>query len=189
MTVALIALVLAAAIAAWLLLRHTDVARLTKRRAKVEPAPKRILFPFAGSALSGAALDAALRLCRAEDATLVPAYLAQVPLTLPLESPLPRQSRRAIPVLDAIEQRADRYGVPVDSRIERGRTYRHAVMELVGHERFDRIIAAASTNGGSDGFSADDVAWILDHAPGEILVLRPRTIGKFTAGEMPGTPL
>jgi hypothetical protein len=130
------------------------------------------LFPFVGSALSRQALDAALRLCRAEDATLVPAYLARVPLTLPLDAPVPRQATEAMPILEAVEHRALSAGVPVDSRIERGRTYRHAVSELVRHERFDRIVAAAATNG-SDGFSAEDIAWLLDHAPGEIVVLRP----------------
>ena len=38
------------------------------------------------------ALDAALRLAHAEDATLVPIFLARVPLHLPLDAPLPRQS-------------------------------------------------------------------------------------------------
>ena len=33
------------------------------------------------------------------------------------------------------------------------------------------MIAAASH--GSRGFDADDVAWLLDNAPGEIVVLRP----------------
>lgn len=31
----------------------------------------------------------------------------------------------------------------------------------------------AAASGGPVGFGADDVAWLLDHAPGEIVVLRP----------------
>jgi nucleotide-binding universal stress UspA family protein len=132
----------------------------------------RILFPFFASALSRRALDAALRLARAEDATLVPVFLARVPLTLPLDSPLPRQAATCIPLQEAIEQRAAAYGVPVDSRLERGRTYRHALRQTIANERFERIvIAAAATRG--DGFGPDDVAWLLEHAPGEIVVLRP----------------
>jgi nucleotide-binding universal stress UspA family protein len=168
------------ALAGWVLPRREELtARLGRalgggRDQRLEPGPERILFPFAGRALSRRALDAALRLCRAEGATLVPAYLARVPLTLPMESPLPRQSREALPILEAIEQRAQKAGVPVDARIERGRTLRHAVLQLVEHERFDRIVTSAATgNNGSDGFSADDIAWLLDHAPGEIVVLHP----------------
>ena len=88
---------------------------------------ERILFPFIGGALSQRALDAALRLASAEDATVVPIFLARVPLHLPLDAPLPRQSGLAIPLQEAIEHRATAFGVPVDARIERGRTYRHAL--------------------------------------------------------------
>jgi hypothetical protein len=132
---------------------------------------ERILFPFTGAELSTSALDAALRLAQAENATLVPAFLAQVPLTLPLASPLPKACQDALPILEAIEQRAARAGVPVDTRIERGRTSRHALAELIDHERFDRIVAPAATPA-SDGFSPDDVAWLLDHARGDIVVFR-----------------
>jgi nucleotide-binding universal stress UspA family protein len=162
-----------AGLVAWIVLHRDRIAsRLASRRDEIQPGPRRILFPFIGTALSRTALDAAIRLCRAEGATLVPAYVAQVPLTLTLDSSLPRQSRQALPILEAIEQRAHRANVPVDARIERGRSLRHAVLQLIDHERFDRIVTAAATKG-SDGFSGDDIAWLLDHAPGEIVVLRP----------------
>jgi len=135
---------------------------------------RRILFPFLANALSPRALDAALRLAAAENATLVPVFLARVALDLPLDSALPRQCSMAVPLLEAIEQRATEAGVPVDSRIERGRNRRHALRRAIAEERFDRIVIAASP-AGSDGFDADDVAWLLDNAPGEIVVLRPGT--------------
>jgi hypothetical protein len=145
---------------------------LVRRRRAPEPELRRILFPFAGGALSEPVLGAALRLARLEHATLVPAYLAIVPMTMPLEAPIVRECDDALPLLEAIEQRAARAGVAVDSRIERGRTYRHALRELLAHERYDRIVVAADTNG-DDGFGAGDVAWLLEHADGELLVLRP----------------
>ena len=139
--------------------------------ASITPAATRILFPFVGKTLSTPAFDAALRLARAEGATLVPAYLAIVPLSVQLDTPLKGQAEAALPMLEAIEQRAATQGVPVDSRIEPGRSVRHAFRRLMEHERFDRVVAAGATNG--DGFSSDDVAWMLEHAPGEILILRP----------------
>ena len=39
-------------------------------------------------------------------------------------------------------------------------------------ERYDTLVVAAQTSE-SDGFSAADVAWLLENAPGEVLVLRP----------------
>jgi hypothetical protein len=146
---------------------------LKRRRtdAAITPAAKRILFPFVGKRLSTPAFDAALRIARAEGATLVPAYLAIVPLSVQLDTPLKRQAEVALPMLEAIEQRAATQGVPVDSRIEPGRSVRHAFRRVLEHERFDRVVAAGSTNG--DGFSSDDVAWLLENVPEEILILRP----------------
>ena len=122
---------------------------LRRRRTEtvITPAATRILFPFVGNKLSTPAFDAALRIARAEGATLVPAYLAIVPLSVQLDTPLKRQAQTALPMLEAIEQRAAAQGVPVDSRIEPGRS--------------------------GDGFNSEDVAWMLENVPGEILILRP----------------
>jgi hypothetical protein len=149
------------------------VAVLVRRRpARSVRTDRRILFPFVGASLSPSALDATLRIARAEGATLVPAFLARVPMSLPLDTKLPYQCDAALPLLEAIEQQATAADVPVDGRIERGRTYRHAVRELIDHERFDRIVVAAATDS-TDGFTTTDVAWLLDHVPGEVVVLRP----------------
>ena len=151
------------------------VIRELQRRgseASITPARTRILFPFVGEALSTPALDAALRIARAEGATVVPAYLAVVPMSVALETPLKREAEAALPLLEAVEQRAATMGVTVDSRIERGRTVRHALRLLMENESFDRVVAAGASNG-HDGFSSDDVAWLLENAPGEVLILRP----------------
>lgn len=151
----------------------THLSYRVRRPSKVPAAStRRILFPFVAYALSPRALDAALRLANTEDATLVPVFLARVSLHLPLDTPLPRQSEIALPLQEAIEQRATAFGVPVDSRIERGRTYRHALRLTIERERYDRIVIAASAHG-NPGFEPDDVAWLLDNASGEIVVLRP----------------
>jgi hypothetical protein len=132
----------------------------------------RILFPFVAGALSQRALDAALRLARAEEATLVPVFLARVSMQLPIDTPLPHQCGLALSLQEVIEQRATARGVPVDARIERGRTIRHALRQTFEHEHYDRIVLAAAA-GHDVGFLAADVAWLLDNAAGEIVVLRP----------------
>ncbi len=162
----------------------------SRRRPSMPPAgtDRRILFPFVAEDLSQRALDAALRLAGAESATLVPVFLARVSLDLPLDASLPSQCSMAVPLLEAIEQRATATGVPVDSRIARGRNPRHALREAIAQERFDRIVTAAASNGGP-GFDADDIAWLLEHAPGEIVVLRPGTSeGDLLASARPARP-
>jgi nucleotide-binding universal stress UspA family protein len=167
MTILLVVLVVALIIALVAL-----AARSRKRHVPLTAGPARILFPFAGHALSRRALDAALRLALADHATLVPVFLARVPMQLPLDSPLPRQCTEGMSLLETIEQRAATLGVPVDSRVERGRTLRHAMREAIAHERFDRLVVAAAS-ARSHGLQPNDVAWLLDHAPGEVLIIRP----------------
>jgi hypothetical protein len=143
-----------------------------RRERTLRSSPTRVLFPFVGQALSGRALDAALRLARADGATLVPVFLARVPMHLPLDAPLPRQCTEGLPLLEVIEQRAFAVGVPVDARVERGRNHRHVMRVAIAHERYDRLVVAA-VSGRTEGFRSDEIAWLLDHAPGEVVVIRP----------------
>jgi len=133
---------------------------------------RHILLPFTGTEISRRAVDAALRLARAEGATLMPAYLAEVPKSLPLDCPIPREAVQAMGMLEAIEQRAVAKGVPVDARIERGRTYRHALARLLSEESFDRVVVSAGATG-AHGLSGDDLVWLLERAPAEVMILRP----------------
>jgi len=102
----------------------------------------------------------------------MPAYLAAVPLRLPLGCSLPGEAGKAMPMLEAIEQRAGAQDVAVDARIERGRSYRHALARLLEEESFDRVVVPAHANGG-EGLSGDDLVWLLREAPAEVLILRP----------------
>jgi hypothetical protein len=62
--------------------------------------------------------------------------------------------------------------VAVDSRIARGRTYRDALRRLLEQEQFDRIIVSASDSPRT-GLSAEDLEWLLERVPAEVLILRP----------------
>jgi hypothetical protein len=140
------------------------------RRLRPPRSAGRILVPFTGGQLDPVVLDAAIRIARAEKAVLVPAYLLIVPLEYSEDSPLSKEVAVAMPLLEAVEHAALRAGVPVDARIEKGRTAPHALSRLWEVERFDRVIAPAGAHG---GFSPKDLTWLLTHAPAETLVLRP----------------
>jgi hypothetical protein len=133
---------------------------------------RRILLPFTGQAISRRSFEAAVRLAKAENAIIMPAYLAQVPMNLPLESALPVQCASGMPLLEAIEQRVSSLGIAVDSRIARGRSARDALRQLLDQEHFDRIIVSADEDQRS-GLGYDDLRWLLERVPAEILILRP----------------
>ena len=132
----------------------------------------RLLVPFTAGTLDPAVLDTAIRIAQVENAVLVPAYLLVVPLEFAPEAPLQSQVGVAMPLLEAVELAASRAGVPVDARIERGRTPIHALQKLWEVEQFERIIVPAPIPG-HPGFSPKDLAWMLTHAPSETLILRP----------------
>jgi nucleotide-binding universal stress UspA family protein len=163
------------------------LARSRLRRGGRAESVHRILLPFTGTEISRRALDAALRLARAEEATLMPAYLAAVPLRLPLECPMPAEASRAMSMLEAIEQRASAQEVAVDARIERGRSYRHALERLLKEESFDRVVVPAHANGG-EGLSGDDLVWLLRKAPAEVLILRPGPEDRRVVNAPPPSP-
>jgi nucleotide-binding universal stress UspA family protein len=137
------------------------------------PTVRRILLPFGGEAISRRSLEAAVRLAKAENAIIMPAFLARVPMNLPLETALPVQSARGMPLLEAIEQRVSSQGIPVDSRVGRGRSSRDALRKLIEQEHFDRIIVSADEDPRAGGLSYDDLRWLLERVPAEILILRP----------------
>ena len=92
------------------------------RRPRIDGRPRaaRILVPFTGGALDQTVLNAAIRIARAEDATLVPAYLIVVPLERAQDAPMQQEVTMAMPLLEAVEHAALRAGVPVDARVESG---------------------------------------------------------------------
>ena len=143
-----------------------------RNRGLRRPRTKRVLVPFTRGRLDPAVLDAAIRIARAEDATLVPAYLIVTPHEFALDAPMHQQVTAAMPVLEAVENAALKGGVPVDARIESGRTPIHALQRLWDVESFDRIVVPAPP-GGEPGFTPKDLLWILMNAPSETVILRP----------------
>jgi Universal stress protein family len=175
MTAVIIAVVAFAAGSLAILRRPAPRLRLVS--GQDDPPVRRILLPFTGAAISRRALQAAVRLARAENAVIMPAFLARVPRHMPLDAALPAQCLTGMPVLEAIEQRATAQGVQVDTRVSRGRSYRHALERLLEDESFDRIVVSATGNPRT-GLSTRDIDWLLEEAPAEILILRPAPTDK-----------
>lgn len=144
-----------------------------RRRSRRERPPNvtRVLFPFTSADESRDAFESALRLAKAEHATLVATFLERVPRDLSLDvSPVGHECR--VPAIDAIERRAAARGVPVDCRTARGRTHRDALRRLLAQEAFDQVFLSA-TDSVRIGLSGRDSAWLLEQAAGEVVILPP----------------
>jgi hypothetical protein len=152
------------------------VRRRPPKRLAAPAGARRILVPFTGQ-LDQTVLGAAIRIAKAEEAVLVTAYLLIVPLRYAEDSPLRDEVNVAMPLLEAVELAALRAGVPVDARIEKGRTPTHALRRLWEVEQFDRIVAPAPANGRGT-FTEKELAWLLTNAPAETVVLKPPPAGQ-----------
>ena len=115
---------------------------IARRRLAGPPSTRvhQILLPFTGQTISRRALDAALRLAKAENATLMPAYLAIVPMHLPLDDTAcpgrrPSACRCSRRSSSAPPRRAFRS--TLGSSV--GRSYRHALLRLLENETVDRV--------------------------------------------------
>lgn len=172
MSTAFVGLIVLTAVAIGIVVGRGLALRVRGAAAEQPRSVRRTLMPFTGQAISRRSFEAAARLAKAENSTIVPAFLARVPRNLPIDSPLPHQCAEGMPLLEAIEQQASAQGIPVDARVARGRTYRDALNRLLGQEHFDRIIVSPTSNG-SAGLSAEDLRWLLERVPAEILILRP----------------
>ncbi len=156
------------------LLSPVRLFRKLRRRRQPPAGSRRVLVPFTRGNLEPSVLDAAIRIARAEEATLIPAYLILIPLQFALDAPPSQESAMAMPLLEAVEHAASRAGVPVDARIESGRTPIHALERLWNVEHFDRIVIPAPA-GREPGFTPKELLWMLTNAPSETLILRPRS--------------
>jgi len=155
------------------LLLGLALSREIRRRRRDDQSGETLLFPFDLRTFSSEALDRSIRIARSSGATLVPAYLAVVPLRVSLDSPLPRHAERAVPLLDRIEVEATGRGVRVDSSIESGRSLRHALCRVVDDRHPDQALIAAASSPGNEGFSPEDIAWFLDRVDCGVVVLKP----------------
>ena len=93
-----------------------------------------------------------------------------------------------MPLLEAIEQVAASADIPVDARVGLGRTDPHALARLLEEEPVHRVIVPAAGDPRS-GLSGDDLVWLLERAPAEVLHtaawLHRRTPGDRCGGAGP----
>ena len=119
---------------------------------------RRILVPFPGTSTRPCSMRRSGS-PEAEEAVLVPAYLLIVPLALRRGLAAQRGGEVAMPLLEAVEHAALRAGVPVDARIEKGRTPTHA---LSGSGRWSSSTESSRRRrrtAGAAAFPKKELAW------------------------------
>jgi hypothetical protein len=73
----------------------------------------------------------------------------------------------------------------VGSSVSRGRTYRDALRHQLDDEPVDRIIVSATTDPRTD-LDGEDLQWLLEKVPAEVLILRADFDDRATVTAEPG---
>jgi nucleotide-binding universal stress UspA family protein len=162
-------------------LRIAKAVRLTERA-------NRILVPVQGAALSDRMVALGSQMAKARQAQIEVFYVIEVPWTLPLSARLPDAERLADEVLDRARKIAERYGVPLETRVVNAREAGRAIVEEAITTRADIILMSdIPERYGETKFSAT-TSLVFSHAPCEVMVDRPSldSLPRERAGETVG---
>ncbi|MCL5292457.1 MAG: universal stress protein [Actinobacteria bacterium] len=134
----------------------------------------RILLPFSGESAPRQALEVAINLARARDAKLVLFYVAIVPVTLNIEAELTREVEKGFNALEKAEQIAKWSGVDTEIRLERERTARRGMIEMLKREPFDSMVI--EMKGAGPGLKLErqieDISYLFQRVKEEVVIVR-----------------
>jgi nucleotide-binding universal stress UspA family protein len=93
-------------------------------------AVRRILVPVRGSSYNERAVELACRLGTDQKAEIIACHVVEVPLALPLSTPLPPEEKRASDVLDRAQRIIEHHGLPARGVVQRERDVARGVLRV-----------------------------------------------------------
>ena len=157
-------------------LRRTVRAPIVISAAELEYS--NILVPVAAGYPSDEAMDLACRLARERRSRIVAMTVVTVPLELPLDAYLPDEVNEANEQLDEARAIGESYGVPVSTRIVRGRVPGRAIVDEAIRRSAEIIVMGGPRRvrlqAGKRAIFGDTVDFVLKHAPCRVMVAAGR---------------
>jgi nucleotide-binding universal stress UspA family protein len=131
-----------------------------------------ILVPMGRDRESEEAVDLACRLAAERRATITAMTVVEVPMELRLDADLPDAERDASELLDEAKAIGDSYGVRVQTRLVRGRSFGRAIVDEAARRNSEIIIVGADRRniGGRTAIFSDIVDFVLKNAPCRVMV-------------------
>ena len=140
-----------------------------------------ILVPVAVGYPSDEAMDVACRLARERRSRIVAMTVVQVPLDLPLDAYLPEEVEEANEQLDEARAIGESYGVPVTTRIVRGRNPGRSIVDEAIRRSAEIIVMGGPRRvrlqAGRRAIFGDTVDFVLKHAPCRVMVAAAKETG------------
>jgi APA family basic amino acid/polyamine antiporter len=137
---------------------------------------RRILVPVVPGRPSDDALDVALRLARERRSRVIALSVVEVPLDLPIDTPLPEAEEAANRELDEAVALGDTYGVRITPRLVRGRSASSEIVAEAGRRDVEIVVMGSprkrlTQRRGVFGATVDRV---MRNAPCRVLVTAAR---------------
>ncbi|MEW6685946.1 MAG: universal stress protein [Candidatus Edwardsbacteria bacterium] len=135
---------------------------------------KRILVPTIGTTYSEKGVELACRLGKEQEAELILAYVIEVPLTLPLEAPLPQAEIKAKEALTRAEAIVAQHNLSFYSHIERARQAAEGIIRVAKDNDVDLIVVSLAPRkpGKVDKIMGKTTEQLLHRSPVELIVNR-----------------
>ncbi|MHB0977027.1 MAG: universal stress protein [Candidatus Aquicultorales bacterium] len=145
----------------------------------------RILVPFTGDKIPEDALEVAANLARAREASLVLFYIAIVPVTLNIEAELTREVEKGFTALEESERLAVKSGVPTEIRLERERTLRRGIIDILERESFESVVVEMPKAGPGLKLERqiEDIGYLFQRVQEEVVIVRTAKSGAAERGE------
>ena len=132
---------------------------------------ERILVPVDGTRLTDEMMVLGCQLAADKGATIDAVYVVEVPMNLPLDATMPEERKRGRRVLDAALAVAQEFGVEAWPHLVASRTVGRAVVQTAEEWDADVVVMGAVRRRRLDDRVLDDsAAYVLRHAPGEVLL-------------------
>jgi nucleotide-binding universal stress UspA family protein len=149
------------------LLRHREPA------VRRPPALRHLLVPLTDDDASARAVDVACRMARDHGARVLAVATIEVPLDVPLATPLPEAEERARALVESARATCDGYGVTMRGRVVRTRGAGPAIVEQARASDAELVVVAMEVRGRRRLRLGDVAEFVLRHAPCRVLVLSP----------------
>jgi nucleotide-binding universal stress UspA family protein len=124
----------------WMLHPPAPMQAAVARAMRGVSAVRKILVPVRGSSYNERAVELACRLGTDQRAEIIACHVVEVPLALPLSTPLPPEEARGGEILERAKAIIESHGLPARSVMQRERDVARGVLRVAQDEDVDMVV-------------------------------------------------
>jgi nucleotide-binding universal stress UspA family protein len=129
-----------AAVAVWLVRSRSSLQPDVAKTVRDVSAVRRILVPVRGSGYNDRAVELACRLGEQQKAEIIACHVIEVPLALPLSTPLPKEEERAVEILERARELIAHHGLAPKTLSVREREVARGVLRVAEEHGVDMVV-------------------------------------------------